>query len=194
MSNQTKRLFVGIEVSPKVKSLTSLLKTTLQSGSGNIRWIYSGNLHLTLSFIGDVNKTKIPDLVQEIEQVSGQSSFKLSIEGTGVFPNEKRLRILWLGINKGKNKLIELQQTIDKAVIPFKQSERLDNFRPHITIARVKRNVKVWKINIREFLNTIYAPIEFYVNSVVLYESELHPKGAHYTKIKEFSLNERYEQ
>ncbi len=191
MNNQTKRLFIGIKVSPKVKSVVSLLRTTVKSESGDIRWIYGNNLHLTLSFLGDVAEDKISELIKEIEQVIDYSAFKMSIEGTGIFPNEKSLRILWFGIKKGREEIINLQQIIDKSVVDYKQSRRLDNFRPHITIARVKRNAKLWKINVKNFLNSLYAPIEFNVNSVVLYESELRPEGAHYTKFKEFHLTER---
>ena len=63
MNNQTKRLFIGIKVSPKVKSVVSLLRTTVKSESGDIRWIYGNNLHLTLSFLGDVAEDKISELI-----------------------------------------------------------------------------------------------------------------------------------
>ena len=45
------------------------------------------------------------------------------------------------------------------------------------------------KIDASPFLNTVYSPIEFDVNSIYLYESQLLPKGAEYKVLAEFPLN-----
>ncbi|MBC8214684.1 MAG: RNA 2',3'-cyclic phosphodiesterase [Candidatus Marinimicrobia bacterium] len=194
MTKNTKRLFIGIEVSPKVNSLISSLKNTIISERNDIRWVHQDNLHITISFLGNVQEENIPKLINLLTDVIQFKSYKMSIEQTGIFPNEKRLRILWIGINKGKNEIINLQYKIDKSVVEYKQSQRLDNFKPHITVGRVKRNADLSKIQVKNFLNTLYEPIEFNVNSVVLFESKLHPEGAKYTILKEFPLNERSKQ
>lgn len=113
--------------------------------------------------------------------------FNITIEGTGVYPSPSQPKVLWLGVNKGSDELITLHTEVEKRVKKFKENPKKVNFTPHITIARV-RDLKR-KIDVLPFMNTVYSPIEFDVNSIYLYESQLLPEGAQYTILAEFPLN-----
>ena len=113
--------------------------------------------------------------------------FKVSIETTGVFPSIRVPKIFWLGIGNSQQKLTKLHKQIQKAMISFKGSKKKDDFIPHITIGRTTRSYG--KIDVLPFLKYVYSPIQLDVNSVVLYESQLLPRGAEYKVLNKFPLN-----
>ena len=184
--NLERRVFIGIPIGGKIKSILPSLKTSIHSSRDIIRWIPPENIHLTLSFLGNISDQDIPNIIQSIENCITSKYFKIIIESTGVFPSANFPKILWIGIGKGADELASLQQHIEKAVRKFKEINRKENFTPHITIARIRRSHR--KIDVLPFLNTVYSPIELDVNSVCLYESLLLPEGAQYTVLTEFPL------
>ena len=145
------------------------------------------NIHLTLSFLGDVSINKIPDIVQSVEQYIATSQFQLSISGTGVFPLAKSPKVLWLGIDKGIDALKLLHEQVVRSVTDFKDNYENNTFIPHISIARIR--MLHTKIDVLPLLNCVYLPIELEVNSIGMYESKLLPEGAQYSIINTFPLN-----
>ena len=182
-----KRIFIGIPAADQIKSILPLLKSTINCNPSHIKWIPPENIHLTLSFLGDVAVNKIPDIVQSVEQNITTDQFQLSISGTGVFSASKSPKVLWLDVNKGVDKLKLLHQKIEQSVNEFKENYENNTFIPHISIARIRMLNR--KIDVLAFLNSVYSPIDLEVNSISMYESKLFPKGAQYTIINTFPLN-----
>ena len=185
--NLERRVFIGIPIGHKIKSILPSLKSTVHSSTKIIRWIPHDNIHLTLSFLGNISDKDIPIIVQSLENCITSKYFKIKIESTGVFPSANFPKILWIGIGKGADELILLQKEIERSVRKFKEISRKEKFMPHITIARIRRSR--CKIDVLPFLNTVYSPIELDINSVCLYESLLRLEGAQYTVLTEFPLN-----
>ena len=185
--NLEKRVFIGIPIGHKIKSILPSLKSTVHSSTNIIKWIPPENIHLTLSFLGNISDKDIPNIVQSLENCITSKYFKIKIESTGVFPSANFPKILWIGIGKGADELTLLQKEIERSVRKFKEISKKEKFKPHITIARIRRSRL--KIDVLPFLNTVYSPIELDINSICLYESILLPKGAQYTVLTEFPLN-----
>ena len=185
--NLERRVFIGIPIGGKIKSILPSLKTSIHSSRDIIRWIPPENIHLTLSFLGNMSDQDIPNIIQSIEICITSKYFKIIIESTGVFPSANFPKILWLGIGKGADELTLLQKEIERSVRKFKEISKKENFKPHITIARIRRSRL--KIDVLPFLNTVYSPIELDINFICLYESILLPKGARYTVLTELPLN-----
>ena len=184
--NNDKRVFIGIPIGDKIKSILPSLKTSIHSSRDIIRWIPPENIHLTLSFLGNISDQDIPNIIQSIENCITSKIFKIIIESTGVFPSVNFPIILWIGIGKGADELTLLQKEIERSVRKFKEISRKEKFNPHITIARICRSHL--KIDVLPFLNTVYSPIELDINSICLYKSILLPEGAGYTVLTEFPL------
>ena len=182
-----KRVFIGIPVGLNIKHILPQLKSTFNSNPNIIKWIPENNIHLTLSFLGNIPSETIPEIVDSLEKSVMVNYFKIKIENTGVFPTPKSPKILWMGINKGADDLITLQLEIEKSVRELKKNVRKDKYIPHVTIARIHRSHR--KIDVLPFLKCVYSPIELDINSVCLYESLLLPEGAQYTVLTEFPLN-----
>ena len=71
---------------------------------------------------------------------------------------------------------------------PFHLKKRAEKyFIPHITLGRAILSYR--KIDALPFLQYVYSPIEFDINSVALYESQLLSQGAEYKVLTTFPLN-----
>ena len=182
-----KRLFIGIPTGREIQPILFDIQTTMAHNPGQIRWVPHDNIHITLSFLGNVSIDKIPKLTKALEDVLNLTHFKAFIEKTGVFPSSRFPQILWLGMGKGRQKMITLHAQIEKTIALFKQIRKKENFIPHVTIGRATRSYR--KINVLPFLEYVYSPRELDINLVVLYESQLLQEGIEYKVLTEFLLN-----
>ena len=182
-----KRIFIGIPAGDQIKSILHLLKSAVNCNPRHIKWIPFENVHLTLSFLGEVSSNKIPDIVQSVEQNIITSQFHLSISGTGVFPSSISPKVLWIGIEKGIIELQLLHHQLKKSVSEFIDNYENNTFIPHISIARIRMLDR--KMGVLASVNSVYSPIDLEVNSISMYESKLLPEGVQYTIINTFPLN-----
>lgn len=182
------RCFIAIEIPKKIQNIILEIQRTLQAKIPGATWTKSGNHHLTLKFLGNVEQdqiTSIKDVLSKIAEKSGQ--FNIEIGGLGVFPDRKRPRVLWLGLTKGKPKITALSESINKGMeeLHYPIDTR---FHPHLTLARFKKQVSIQ--NGSELFNEFETLTNsgFMIDEFVLVKSELHPKGAIYTPINTFKL------
>ena len=147
-----------------------------------IRWVKPANIHLTLRFIGNMPVDKVAELSQEMDlKTSKLQPFMLRLGKLGCFPNQRRPRIIWIGLEGDTNQLMKLHQMVESAVenLGWKREKR--RFHPHLTIGRVKESRLIARSNIpynQELLNR-----SFLVDSVYLVRSVLEPMGAVYSHL-----------
>jgi 2'-5' RNA ligase len=188
------RTFIAIDFPPeiiqKIEKIIAYFKTQTQDDT--LKWVTANNLHLTIKFLGEIPDEKL-DQVKAIltDSLRNQSVFNIKIEGLGMYPNEHNPRVIWLGIT-AEEALIDLHQTLDSALeaVDIKREKR--EFSPHLTIARVRRRTKRSKIKeIGETLSQFKVDSlgNIKVKEVILYQSELTPKGPIYTPLMTESLN-----
>ncbi|MBL7118670.1 RNA 2',3'-cyclic phosphodiesterase, partial [Candidatus Bathyarchaeota archaeon] len=99
------RSFIAFEINdPKILTgIEELQRDIIQSGS-NIRTVSTRNLHITLSFLGEVPKVTIDRVTAELNQIDFVP-FDISLRGIGAFPNIRRINVVWVGIDKGREDL-----------------------------------------------------------------------------------------
>ena len=185
--NNEKRVFIGIPIGPQIKSILPIVKSAVNCNPNCIKWIPAENIHLTLSFLGNIRVKDIHHFIESLEKKITSNDFQLTITGTGVFPSSKSPKVLWLGISKGIDKLTLLQIQVEQSIREFKDNYENNTFIPHISIARIKKGPR--KIDVLPSLNSVYSKIELDVNSISMYESKLCPKGTQYTVLDTFPLN-----
>ncbi|MCK4730396.1 MAG: RNA 2',3'-cyclic phosphodiesterase [Candidatus Aenigmarchaeota archaeon] len=171
------RAFIAINLPDRIKD--KILEMTKEFQEKGIRKVGKQNLHLTLKFLGDVNEKKVEEIMQILKTVDCVK-FEVSLKNMGFFPNESFIKVVWLGIENGRNELIELQKQIDQKLekYGFKPEK---NYEPHFTIARVK-SIKDKK----EFLDKmkeIKFEDNFSVSNFELMESKLSPSGPVYREL-----------
>ena len=181
MSDHLLRTFISVTVPKEIFSLQEMLKTTIDFKGKNLKWVKSGQIHLTLKFIGYTP----PDSVDKIngilsEVVKRHEWIELFVTGTGCFPVPKRPRVLWLGmigaINKLNNFVSDINVVLEKLGFPIEEKE----FIPHITIGRVSYPPKSTP-NISTFLQAKYESIPLSITRIRFMCSELFTNGPIYS-------------
>jgi RNA 2',3'-cyclic 3'-phosphodiesterase len=154
---------------------------------GEIRWIRPEAIHLTLKFFGDISENDVASIAVVVEKAAvGAAPFTLSIGGAGVFPDQRRPRVLWLGMTGDVPRLLSFQRELEGelGMIGFPEEER--PFRPHLTLARIKSPRGLTGLEKALEKGEGYAAGQFTASGIGLIRSELTPRGGIYTKLKWF--------
>jgi len=185
------RAFLAIEIPPEIlneiKIIQNRLRNTLQ---GMIRWVKPEAIHLTLKFFGALSAQEIAEISQVMEgHVMGIGPFSLEVKKLGVFPNMSRPRVLWFGISGDVDPLTGFQRAMDQKLYAcgFEIEKRL--FRPHLTLARIKEQKGVVGLTKIIEKGDYVTAGNFYARELILFRSELTPKGAIYTKLACFRFS-----
>lgn len=177
------RLFVAIDLPETVKDeVLRLRQDDLPPG----RWARREALHLTLHFIGDVPEAVARAYQRALAQVDAPA-FELRIEGVGQFPIEARPRVIWAGL-QNTLALRAVYEAVGAALESEGFIRERRRFHPHITLMRFRKPLRRGLAS-----KWINAHLDFYtepfrVEQFVLYESDLQPSGAIYTKRAVYSL------
>jgi RNA 2',3'-cyclic 3'-phosphodiesterase len=102
-----------------------------------LRWLPEEHLHLTLSFLGDV-ESQVEDQLREALGRVRVPSFFLQLRSVSVFESRGLPTVVWVGVGKGHPHLFELHRRIQNAVLNVGLEPDLKPFHPHVTVARAK--------------------------------------------------------
>jgi RNA 2',3'-cyclic 3'-phosphodiesterase len=182
------RTFIAIDLSHEVRRNLEKAHDMLSPRISGVRWVRPSGIHLTLKFLGDVHKKQIDRICEALEDLAEEiEPIVISVRGAGAFPNLKRPRVLWVGLQKIEA-LADLAARVEGVLAPLGFEPEKRPFKPHLTLGRVKKPARDYRamstIENKEFG-------AFTAWSMVLYKSELTPGGAVYTVIEEFKLSGR---
>lgn len=175
------RLFFGIQFPTEVRQALAQLSVPIP----NVKWIPESNLHLTLAFLG-----KRTELTQKLADEAAATvrcpAFHLEIRSAGGFRTTQSASVLWAGVEPSDS-LLSLRQSLvdelkDRSIFSDERP-----FRPHITLARVKKRSKV---DARDWVQTnlSFGPVRFSVFQFHLFSSEPTPSGSIYRIVESYSL------
>jgi 2'-5' RNA ligase len=189
------RAFIPIELpeemQTRLKQVISHLKENLPELQ--VRWVPAQNIHLTLKFLGDVSDANYEILTKILAaEAATHKSFVFSIGGLGAYPNNRRPRVIWVGV-EAPNDMLMLQRGIDAETARLGYASEKRKFTPHLTLGRVSRNASARDIRtISQVLEK--SEVGFLgvarVEEICLYRSELKPGGAVYTRLFTAKLGE----
>lgn len=170
----SKRLFIGLELPAACRRTLA----RLDPGVKGVRWLPVDQMHLTMSFLGNVDATR-EDLLREALGNVHVPAFFLPIRGIGTFGGD-RPTVIWAGVGKGHPHLFALHHHLQDAVLHAGLEADLKPFHPHITLGRARG---VSRDALKAFLRE-YADTEFglwKVTGFALFSSMLAPDGATHT-------------
>lgn len=183
------RTFIAVPLPKSCHEMLDELQRNLRPLRADLRLVAISSIHLTLKFLGEIEPTLLPDLVEALtESVRPGPTLALRLRGLGGFPNLHNPRVIWCGIEGDTEKLAQLQLKVENACcdLGFKREER--PFRPHLTLARVNS-----KRNLQGLLDYIKIGSElereFSADHINIYRSTLTPRGAIYDILETISLN-----
>lgn len=177
------RAFVAVEIPAEVLAALEAAQSELRRRL-RARWVRPGSMHLTLKFLGDIPAARVASVAEAVQAAAGgNTGFSLTASGIGVFPSIRRSRVIWAGFSGHTGLLSDLQRSLEErlAALGFPREER--PFRAHLTIGRFSEAVDPEQM--AEVLNSFDArPFgEFAVEELVLFRSDLQPKGPVYTAL-----------
>ncbi len=187
------RLFVAVDLPDEVKQRLALIRRTLQTSGWKARWTNPDIAHLTLKFIGDYPVDSIDTLRSALRESLGSArGFTIKTRSPGAFPNSRRPRVIWLGVGDAPGALARLVSTVEATTrtLGIEPDDRA--FRPHLTIARVRPDESgtITDVDARFAELARADDIEFDVDHVTLYRSELGGGGPTYTVVERFDLRD----
>lgn len=142
-------------------------------------------LHITLCFIGEIPEERVAEVGEIVETaVRGVKPGRVTLKGAGCFPNAKRPRVVWTGVETDiplGSVSDEIRRRLSAAGIPFDEKP----FKPHITVGRVQGQPDLTVI-LNKYRTTEFAT--FVCRDIMVMGSELSPAGAKHTILKACEL------
>ena len=170
------RSFIAIEV-PFTKEMESLQNSI----EGRVKLVERENVHITLKFLGEIDE-KTFEMVRQIVEDCKVGSFKITLRGVGFFPNERYVRVVWIGVDNYEP-IERMARCIDEKLrkIGF---QREKSYVPHLTVARAKGRITIR--NLEKFKNMRFAEME--VKEIKIKKSTLTPNGPVYEDLATIQL------
>ena len=174
------RLFVAIRPPRPIRE--QLL--AIMQGIRGARWQHDGQLHLTLRFIGEVDRHLAEDIAMGLDAVESPA-FEIRLDGIGFFERKGRPSALWAGI-AASDPLKKLRDSIESRFRQVGIEPEHRAFLPHITIARLNASTGPIDGFLEHHAGLVSPP--FPIEHFDLFESSLGRAGAHYESVARYPL------
>jgi len=187
------RSFIAIELPDEVKAGLSRLQARLKVGEQPwVKWVDTDSIHLTLKFLGNVAIGRTGEITRAMEVAArGTFPFDLKVKDLGVFPNLRRVQVVWVGISGEVDKISQLQQNIESNLARLGFVPESRPFTPHLTLARLRDRAS---LDERQGFGQLIAGTRFEeaytfkVEAINLMKSQLAREGAIYHRISSVGL------
>lgn len=190
-----RRLFVAFEPPEPVRRRLAAIEAELRRGAGRaadeIRWVAPENIHLTIQFLGAVPEERVPGVEAALHAAAASARpLALEVRGAGGFPNARRPRVLWVGLDGDLAPLAALAADVGRRLAPLGFPPEDRPFSPHLTLGRARdgRGAPGLAGALASAAQADGAP--WRVGELVLFESHLSPKGPRYEAIARIVLGQ----
>ncbi|TAK31009.1 MAG: RNA 2',3'-cyclic phosphodiesterase [Chloroflexota bacterium] len=188
MMQERVRCFVALELPESLQSKLEEVQRALGSGSRDpVKWVAPFQIHITLKFLGNVDASKLTTIEDLLAEVGREARpFDLSVAHLGAFPNPRRPRVVWVGIEEGGEDLLRLQGGVEEALFTLGFSREQRPFSPHLTLGRVRENAspsQIQELSQRLSATAVPALGTTRVTSITFMRSQLTPSGPIYSHI-----------
>lgn len=134
------RTFIAVELARPQKERLLAVQESLTRGGAGVKWVEEKNLHVTLLFLGEVDDRELIKVCQAVSAACApHSDFTLTLAGISGFPNPRRPRVIFAGIESGAAELRALHDTLEPPLLELGCYRREDRpYTPHVTLGRVR--------------------------------------------------------
>jgi 2'-5' RNA ligase len=185
------RLFIAAPISQDVRGRMHELVAMLSGADLPIRWVDPAISHITLHFLGETEPERAELLRMSLASVNLRTGpIQLETSRIGAFPDERRPRVVWLGLRGQTDKLgyAHLQFARMLQGLGFETETRA--FNPHITLGRARDNppgdfpARLNAVIASKVITKFMAnPVRFTVDEIGLYRSHLEKTGPRYERV-----------
>ncbi|HZY09954.1 MAG TPA: RNA 2',3'-cyclic phosphodiesterase [Bacteroidota bacterium] len=184
------RSFIAFETPALIRKKMLELQTELKKSNAHVRWEPESKFHATLSFLGNIQEQLLPKIIEKIQEtLMPFSIFDIIYQNLGAFPNNRTPHVIWIGCHNPDGKLQQMKETLDGQLEQFGVQAENRQFRPHITLGRVK-SPKGRKDLIQKLESLTFQPMAATITDIAIMKSILKPEGSEYSILKTISLQE----
>jgi 2'-5' RNA ligase len=175
------RTFVAVAIPESIRAKALAAAERLAAVAPEVKWVEPASLHWTLNFLGNVDQREVGEICAAVaDGVLGHEAFELEVRGAGAFPSPDRPRTLWLGVGEGRDAIIALQASIEKALEPLGFRGEARRYTPHLTIGRPGRGEPTQALADELAAMADITIGKMFVDEVTVYSSELTRQGPVY--------------
>ena len=182
------RSFIAFDIEDPqiIRNIENIQSMILRTGA-DLKLVKPQNIHITIKFLGNILPPQIDEIYNEMKNVDFKP-FQIEIKGVGVFPNMRRISVIWAGIGRGSEELRSIFNQLEPRLWKLGFKKEMKEFSPHLTIARVRTSRR------RDELIRCLKEIEDYEFGVIearclrLKRSILKPNGPTYLTLRERCL------
>ena len=185
------RLFVAVDLDDRVLARAERVIDEQRAAAPHARWSSSGQLHVTLSFLGPVEQASILDVEARVVEVARRfPPFRIQVSAAGGFPNARRPAVVWLGVEPDAPSLHGIAAALEAAWKDLGRSAEARAYHPHLTLARSK--ARGGDARLARVIEALAAADlgSCAVREIVLYRSDSSPAGVQYTAVLRAPLGE----
>lgn len=165
------------EAIDELRRAQNALRRRAEQSRVTARFLPDEALHVTLCFLGSVARDAIPNFARALEMCAPDSPLGASFEKLGAFSSPKRARVVVAELSDPEGRIAELARRLSEAAAELGVSLEERSFRPHVTLARIKR-----PSDVRDWLaHATLDRVSLRFDELRLYESHLHPGGSRYS-------------
>lgn len=178
------RTFVAVFPPPEVQEALHRAARSAPVGGG-VRWTRPSNIHLTLKFLGEVDKDSLDGIHTALLGIAGRHEpFRVQPAGLGTFPSARKARIIWAGVAEGSTSLAALAKDIEDSLELLGFGRETRPYKPHATLGRARGGPA-------RLAETATGPLPgFEARRLDLVESVPGPSGVVYTVRESYPLSE----
>jgi len=182
----TFRGFIAVDIppSPPLESFAE----EVRSASASLKVVSTGQLHLTVKFLGDTEEGLVPEVVATIREACADvQPFPITVRGTGAFPSLSRMNVVWVGV-EGAESIGRIAGDLEASLEPLGFAAERRPWKAHVTLARVKGHRDLDRV--RSILETRRDEVfgSHRVDRVHLKKSVLTAGGAQYSVVATVAL------
>ena len=188
------RAFIALEITAELEELLGQVAQQLESRfpPRTIRWVKPASMHLTLVFLGNTPVDQLESIEEAIvASVSGVPTIELTAAGLGCYPNPRRPRVVWVGVEEPTGHLKRLKKALDRELAPLGFKPERRSFSPHLTLGRIhKRASRDDARLVGQVVEsaTLHQVGRMVARQVHLIRSDLKPTGPLYTILASIPL------
>jgi len=181
------RLFVALDFPDEVRNAIRDLIARLKPLCRDARWVRPEAMHITLKFIGETDATRLESIRTALGPIHSPQSVEMRFRGVGFFPNDRRPRVAWCGVEASAN-LAQLAADVECALEPLGIPRESRAFTPHLTLARFQTPARLDDLvqAAKELAASDFGTAR--ETNFHLFESILKPSGAEYRRVATYAF------
>jgi 2'-5' RNA ligase len=178
------RAFFGVPVPDPQRSQLGAFLEQCAAVAPEFRWSVTENLHLTVRFVGTVERNVVEAIADRLDRTAGPA-MRLALGEAGTFKRSRLARVVWLGLQSGGDELKGLAARVESECRAAGLAPEARQFQPHLTLARARSRDGAHPPD----LPAIPKLEPWRADELILYWSHLKKNGAEHEPIRRIRLS-----